>query len=128
MASEPLVRAVRGFRPHVILTYDEQGGYPHPDHIKTHEVSVEAFDAAADPERYPGTGEPWQPLKLYYHVTFHKARLEALHEAVLAARGRVPVREWLEAWEDEPPPPGAARAESPPGSRAGTSSRCATRR
>src|SRR5436305_4710621 len=58
-ATEPLVRAIRRFRPHVVLTYDEKGGYPHPDHIKTHEISVEAFDAAGDPDRYPGTGEPW---------------------------------------------------------------------
>ena len=52
-AARPLVKAVREFRPHVIMTYDENGGYPHPDHIKTHEVSVEAFEAAADPDRYP---------------------------------------------------------------------------
>ena len=74
-AAEPLVRAVREFRPHVMLTYDENGGYPHPDHVMTHEVSMEAFEAAGDPERYPGTGEPWQPLKLYYHLTFHKDRI-----------------------------------------------------
>ncbi|HEY2506084.1 MAG TPA: mycothiol conjugate amidase Mca, partial [Streptosporangiaceae bacterium] len=55
-AARPLVQAVREFRPHVMLTYDENGGYPHPDHIKCHEVSVEAFEAAADPDRYPGTG------------------------------------------------------------------------
>src|SRR5215471_1851246 len=42
-AARPLVQAVREFRPHVMLTYDENGGYPHPDHIKCHEVSVEAF-------------------------------------------------------------------------------------
>ncbi len=55
---------VREFRPHVILTYDESGGYPHPDHIKTHQVAVEAFEAAADPDRYPeAAGEPWQPLQ-----------------------------------------------------------------
>src|SRR6266487_3252011 len=41
-AAAPLVKAVREFRPHVILTYDENGGYPHPDHIKTHQVTVEA--------------------------------------------------------------------------------------
>ena len=35
VAARPLVQAVREFRPHVILTYDENGGYPHPDHIKT---------------------------------------------------------------------------------------------
>src|SRR5688572_30310775 len=66
-ATEPLVRAIREFRPHVILTYDENGGYPHPDHVKTHDISIAAFEAAGDPERYPGLGEPWQPLKLYYH-------------------------------------------------------------
>ena len=70
----PLVQAVREFRPQVILTYDERGGYPHPDHVKTHEVSVAAFEAAADPDRYPDCGEPWQPLKLYYFASFHRAR------------------------------------------------------
>ena len=53
VAADPLVRAVREFRPHVILTYDEEGGYPHPDHIKTHQVAVEAFEAAADPRPIP---------------------------------------------------------------------------
>jgi mycothiol S-conjugate amidase len=102
VATEPLVRAMRSFRPHVVLTYDEKGGYPHPDHIKTHEVSIEAFDAAGDPDRYPGTGDPWQPLKLYYFLTFHKERLVALHEAALAAGLDSPFGEWLESWEDKP--------------------------
>ncbi len=83
-AARPLVQAVREFRPHVILTYDENGGYPHPDHVKCHEVSVEAFEAAADPDRYPDAGEPWQPLKLYYHLSFHRDRMLALHEAMLS--------------------------------------------
>ena len=83
VAAAPLVQAVREFRPHVMLTYDETGGYPHPDHVKTHQVSVEAFEAAADPDRYPGLGEPWQPLKLYYFVSFHRARFTALHEEML---------------------------------------------
>jgi mycothiol S-conjugate amidase len=82
-AAAPLVQAVREYRPHVILTYDERGGYPHPDHIKTHEVSVRAFEAAADPDAYPGTGEPWQPLKLYYFVSFHTDKFVALHEEML---------------------------------------------
>jgi mycothiol S-conjugate amidase len=95
-ASYPLVRAVREFRPHVMLTYDEQGGYPHPDHIKTHEVSVEAFEAAADPDRYPGAGDPWQPLKLYYFATFHKARFTALHEGMVRRGLESPYAERLE--------------------------------
>jgi mycothiol S-conjugate amidase len=100
VAAEPLVRAVREFRPHVILTYDEEGGYPHPDHIKTHEVAVEAFEAAADPDRYPGTGDPWQPLKLYYFATFHKDRITALHEELLRRGLESPYADWFERWED----------------------------
>ena len=101
-AAGPLVALVREFRPHVILTYDENGGYPHPDHVKTHEVAVEAFDAAADPDRYPGTGAPWQPLKLYYFATFHKARLIALHEEMLRRELESPYADWLAEWEDPP--------------------------
>jgi mycothiol S-conjugate amidase len=82
-AAEPLVRAIREFRPHVMLTYDENGGYPHPDHVMTHQVSVAAFEAAGDPDAYPGSGEPWQPLKLYYFVTFHAAKYIGLHEEML---------------------------------------------
>jgi mycothiol S-conjugate amidase len=83
VAARPLVQAVREFRPHVILTYDDNGGYPHPDHIMTHRVSIEAFEAAADPERYQDCGEPWQPLKLYYFISFHRARFTALHEKMV---------------------------------------------
>jgi len=101
-AAEPLVALVREFRPHVILTYDENGGYPHPDHVKTHEVAIEAFDAAGDPDRYPGTGAPWQPLKLYYFATFHKARLIALHEEMLRRGIESPYADWLAEWEDPP--------------------------
>jgi mycothiol S-conjugate amidase len=100
-AAAPLVRAVREFRPHVILTYDENGGYPHPDHIKTHEVAVEAFEAAADPDRYRDCGEPWQPLKLYYFVTFHRARFMALHEEMVRRGLESPYAERIEEWTDD---------------------------
>ena len=100
-AAEPLVRIVREFRPHVMLTYDENGGYPHPDHVMTHQVSVEAFDAAADPDRYPGAGEPWQPLKLYYFISFHKARFTALHEEMERRGLESPCAEWFKRWDDE---------------------------
>ena len=100
-AAAPLVELIRRFRPHVITTYDERGGYPHPDHIKTHEVSVHAFDAAGDPDRYPELGEPWQPLKLYYHMGFTLPRTRALHEAILASGQESPYAEWLEEWDEE---------------------------
>jgi mycothiol S-conjugate amidase len=106
VAARPLVQAVRAFRPQVILGYDENGGYPHPDHVKCHDVTVEAFEAAADPDRYPGTGEPWQPLKLYYFATFHKARFMALHEEMVRRGMKSPYAERLEEWVDNPDKPG----------------------
>ncbi|QKW40900.1 mycothiol conjugate amidase Mca [Actinomadura sp. NAK00032] len=85
-ATEALVAVIRRFRPHVLITYDETGGYPHPDHIRTHEVTVVAFQAAGIPGRFPGTGRPWQPLKLYYHGALSKAWFQALHDG-MTARG-----------------------------------------
>jgi len=85
-----------------VTTYDESGGYPHPDHIMCHKISVAAFEAAGDPDQYPQAGAPWQPLKLYYHMTFSRAKLIALHEAMLAAGRESPYKEWLERWEDRP--------------------------
>jgi mycothiol S-conjugate amidase len=96
-----LVEIVREFRPHVLITYDENGGYPHPDHIRCHEVSVAAFDAAGDPERYPDRGEPWQPLKLYYSHGFSRAKIRKIHEALLARGLESPYEEWLSNWKDD---------------------------
>jgi N-acetyl-1-D-myo-inositol-2-amino-2-deoxy-alpha-D-glucopyranoside deacetylase len=61
-----LVRIVREVRPQVVVTYDDNGGYGHPDHIQAHRVTVGAFEAAGDPARYPDAGDPWQPTKLYF--------------------------------------------------------------
>jgi len=99
-ATEPLVRAIREFRPHVMLTYDENGGYPHPDHVMTHRVSVAAFEAAADPDAYPDAGEPWQPLKLYYFVSFHGGKFVALHEEMLRRGLESPYTKIFEEWEE----------------------------
>jgi mycothiol S-conjugate amidase len=99
-AAGPLVGLMRSFRPHVVTTYDETGGYPHPDHVMCHKISVAAFDAAGDPAGHPEQGEPWQPLKLYYDIGFSRARVNALHEAMLAAGLDSPYQEWLERWED----------------------------
>ena len=91
-----LVAEVRRFRPHVMTTYNENGGYPHPDHIRTHEISVAAFDAAADPDAYPEAGEPWQPLKLYYDVGFSLEKMDAMHEAMVSRGLESPFDEWRE--------------------------------
>jgi mycothiol S-conjugate amidase len=101
VAAEPLVKLMREFRPHVVTTYDENGGYPHPDHIMCHKVTVAAFDAAGEPERFPEFGDPWQPLKLYYHMGWSRARMTALHAAMLGAGLESPYGEWLAKWEEE---------------------------
>jgi len=102
VATRPLVELVRRERPHVVLTYDENGGYPHPDHIMCHTVSVAAFEAAGDPDRYPGTGEPWSPLKLYYQLGWSKPRIQALHDAMTGLGIESPYAERLAEWEDKP--------------------------
>lgn len=95
-AAAPLVRLVREYRPHIIITYDEIGGYPHPDHIMTHKVAVEAFEKAGDPEAYVGEGEPWTPLKLYYDRAFNPERTLALHEHLLDTHGESLLSGWIE--------------------------------
>ena len=75
-----LVEIIRRERPQVVVTYgDDQQGYPHPDHLRVHDITVPAFDAAADPDAYPGLGEPWQASKLYYTM-WSRARVVAMHE------------------------------------------------
>jgi len=101
-AAAPLVALIRRFRPHVVTTYDENGGYPHPDHIQCHNISVEAFHAAGDPERYPEAGEPWQPLKLYYQHGFNRPRTQALHDAMTARGLESPWAERLKEWKPDP--------------------------
>jgi mycothiol S-conjugate amidase len=83
LSAAPLVRIIRRFRPHVLVTYDEAGGYPHPDHIRTHEISMYAMRAAADADRYPHLGEPWQVQKVYYDRIFNGPRIRAVHESLV---------------------------------------------
>ncbi|MCW2780253.1 MAG: mca, partial [Marmoricola sp.] len=101
-AAEPLVRLIRSFRPHVLTTYDENGGYPHPDHIQCHNISVAAWKAAADPDAYPEAGEPWQPLKLYYQHGFNRPRTQALHDAMISRGLESPYADRLKDWEPDP--------------------------
>ena len=124
-AAAPLVRLMREFRPHVVTTYDERGGYPHPDHIMCHEVSVAAFEAAGDPERYPDLGRA---------VAAAEALLPPL---VQPARGcRRSTTRWSPtAWSRRGPSGSRSGSRSrsgtpgsPPGCRAATTSACATRR
>ena len=101
-AAAPLVEVIRRFRPHVVTTYDENGGYPHPDHIMCHKISMAAYEAAGDPDAYPGRGEPWRPLKLYYQFTFHRDRIAALDEAMVHHGMESPFADRLKDWAEDP--------------------------
>lgn len=95
-----LVEIIRAERPDVIVTYPEDGGYPHPDHIRCHDVAAAAFDAAADAGRFPDAGEPWQPRKLYYVGVASRARVEQLHAAMEQRGLESPFQRWLDRLRD----------------------------
>ncbi|NLA65347.1 MAG: mycothiol conjugate amidase Mca, partial [Leucobacter sp.] len=80
VSAEALVRLVREFQPHVMVTYNERGGYPHPDHIRCHEISKLAWDLSGDPEAFPDAGAPWQISKLYYESIFNPERMMRVYE------------------------------------------------
>ncbi|MCV7014618.1 N-acetyl-1-D-myo-inositol-2-amino-2-deoxy-alpha-D-glucopyranoside deacetylase [Mycolicibacterium madagascariense] len=65
-----LVAIIRELRPHVVVTYDPNGGYGHPDHVHAHEVTTAAVAAAAGPDH---AGEPWHVPKFYWTVTARSA-------------------------------------------------------
>lgn len=117
-AAAPLVRLVRDFKPHVILTYDEIGGYPHPDHIMSHRVAVEAFEKAGDAAAYPGTGEAWEPLKLYYDRAFNPERMTTFHQYLVDQGLDSPFARWVaQALESD------GKGHTPPVSRHETTTR-----
>lgn len=102
--TDALIREIRSYRPHVITTYNEQGGYPHPDHVRTHEVSLAAWELAADGSYKPELGAPWAAGKLYYDVSFHPRRAAALNQA-MRERGLPEAYgpRWFEVREDRRP-------------------------
>lgn len=92
-ASEPAVfdaavaaatAVIREVRPQVMITYDDDGDYGHPDHIMAHRVAMAGADAAADPGC--GEGEPWQVAKIYWTATpksLLRTGIEALKDSTV---------------------------------------------
>jgi mycothiol S-conjugate amidase len=87
-----------------MTTYDENGGYPHPDHIRCHQVSVAAFEAAADPGAYSGAGLAWAVSKLYYNHGFLRKRMQMLQDEFAANGLQGPFAEWLQNWDPQNDP------------------------
>jgi N-acetyl-1-D-myo-inositol-2-amino-2-deoxy-alpha-D-glucopyranoside deacetylase len=65
-AADLLVQVIREVRPQVVVTYDENGGYGHPDHIQAHRVAMRGVERAADPS--VAGGEPWEVAKVYWNA------------------------------------------------------------
>jgi mycothiol S-conjugate amidase len=96
-AVDRLVEIIRRERPQVILTYpDDQDGYPHPDHLRVHDISLPAWERSGDPSYKPELGEPFTPLKLYYSV-WSRARVQATHDKYVELGLESPYSpEWFE--------------------------------
>jgi mycothiol S-conjugate amidase len=99
-----LVAAIREERPQVVVTYgDDQQGYPHPDHLRVHEITIAAYEASGDPAQYPEAGDPWSVSKVYYTV-WSGARIRAMHAKFLELGLESPFDEaWLERASNDPP-------------------------
>jgi N-acetyl-1-D-myo-inositol-2-amino-2-deoxy-alpha-D-glucopyranoside deacetylase len=102
-AAGRLVWLVRQYRPDVMTTYNDFGGYGHPDHIRTHDVAVRAFDRAGDPDWYPeqleAGLEPWTPCKLYEQAIPNSIRLRMAEK--LRSNGKTSPWEAPEGLTDE---------------------------
>jgi N-acetyl-1-D-myo-inositol-2-amino-2-deoxy-alpha-D-glucopyranoside deacetylase len=94
-----LVKIIREVRPQVVITYDENGAYGHPDHIQAHRVTKHAFHAAAH-AHVAGAGEPWAASKLYYTAIPKSGLAEALEW--FKAAGQPGFFEGVENVEDLP--------------------------
>ncbi len=103
-AATTFAELVRKERPQVVVTYPEDGGYPHPDHIMTHLVTMRGLDLAEDPAA-PVSGEPWRVPKLYASTAFPAERVRALHAALEDREGENPFERWRERLEERPNPP-----------------------
>jgi len=91
-AAAYVAEVLREIRPQVLVTYDENGGYRHPDHIQAHRVAMRGLELAADASYRPDLGEPWQVGKVYWNITplsWVQAGIDALRAAGDASFGEV---------------------------------------
>ena len=96
-----LAGILRRERPQVVVTYPPDGGYPHPDHIRTHQVTMKAVDLAADAGA-DVDGEPWEVARVVGTTVFTRERVEALHDAMVGAGMESPYAEWLDPGQERP--------------------------
>ncbi len=93
-----MVAIIRSFRPQVVVTFDETGGYGHPDHIAAYQHTTSAFYAAADDVQYPELGSAHRISKLYYS-SIPRSALRAMGDWIKT--NDVPVEEWVTKLDPE---------------------------
>lgn len=99
VVADRLISTIRDFKPQVIITYDENGGYPHPDHLMVHRASMLAWEQAGDAEHRPDLGQAWTPLKLYYSHGFVYQRMAMFHERLIAEGKPSPYEYMMKRWD-----------------------------
>lgn len=92
---ERVVGLIRHHRPHVVMGYDDHERYPHPDHLLVHRVGLDAYEAAADGERFADAGAPWGVDRLVAPI-FAVRRVQALHQAALDNGYESPFAHWID--------------------------------
>lgn len=99
VVADEIIKVIREIRPHVIITYDENGGYPHPDHLMVHRASMIAWDRAGQEDYKPELGQAWEPLKLYYTHGFVYQRMKLFHDKLVEAGKTSPYAPMMARWE-----------------------------
>lgn len=100
-AANHLVAVIREVRPQVLVTYDEFGGYGHPDHVQAHRVAMYAAQLAAAPSYRRDLGEPWQVVKIYWGAMSESRVRESLRR--LRAAGDTTTFEGMDPEGQLPP-------------------------
>ena len=100
-AADHLVRVIREVQPQVLVTYDQFGGYGHPDHIQAHRVAMYAAQLAAVPSYARDLGEPWDIAKIYWGAMSETRMRESLR--ALRAAGDTTTFEGMDPEGQLPP-------------------------
>jgi LmbE family N-acetylglucosaminyl deacetylase len=99
-----LVGLIRRLQPEVVVTFEPNGGYGHPDHIAIHRHTVAAFQAAGNPDQYPELGDAWQAKRLFYTAiprSFFEAMRAQMEELGLDTEELEWMNDTTLGWPDE---------------------------
>ena len=103
-ATNELVPLIRDRRPHVLVTYDENGAYGHPDHVQAHRVAMYGYVLAGMPSYRPELGEAWSVPRVLWN-TMSRTRLREAVARLRAAGDTESFADWGLEPDDAPTGP-----------------------